>query len=57
MKYAHTIFNCWKLVQEETDIDMNVEGETRPGVRLLKSWINKSIKVQSSSVITTFPPY
>ena len=24
---------------------MNVEGETRPGVRLLKSWINKSIKV------------
>merc|ERR1719339_429877 len=22
---------------------MNVEGETRPGVRLLKSWINKSI--------------
>ena len=26
---------------------MNVEGETRPGVRLLKSWINKSIKVVS----------
>jgi len=33
---------------ENQKITMNVEGETRPGVRLLKSWINKSIKVEMS---------
>ena len=46
-----------KFVQEDTHIDMNVEGETRPGVRLLKSWINKSIKVVSSTNISTSPNY
>ena len=46
--FPSTLVWNFGLSQENTQhIEMNVEGETRPGVRLLKSWINKSIKVVS----------